>query len=1478
MDVEEGEVNNIDATYNKLLAANDIPDTVKYFAQLCELLDINPKNHKTVLTTLKAKLKSWKYQNLFNKLEKRGKHQDYKNKPCAKTKVLIIGAGPVGLRLAIECAFLGAHVTIIEKRNKFSRNNVLHLWPFLIVDLKGIGVKSFFGKFCSGSLDHISIKRMQCILLKIALFLGVQFHVNVLFEDVIQPSEGKGWRAKISPSSSPISGQEFDAICGCDGKYNCLKFKRKEFRGKLAIAITCNFVNKQTSEEARVEEISGVAFIYNQDFFHELKQKTGIELENIVYYRDETHYFVMTAKKKSLLATGVIKQDCKDVFKLLSSDNVNHKNLLKFAKDAADFSTNYQLPHHQFAVNHYQKEDVAMFDFTSIHQAENSSRIYERKGKRLLMCIAGDVLLEPFWPTGSGCARGFLGAFDAAWMIRGLGLNRESLDILQERESIFQLLPQTKPDNLCRKHDLYCIDPSTRYLNLNARSLRKEQISHLLDATDSKVNLADWAEKLTDHQKQLQERQREKKRKEKEIDPDHLLRWCKEQTKSYQNVTIVDMSRSWQNGLGFCAIIHRYRPELIDYHSLKEEDARVNCEKAFEVAEEHLGIPPKIAARDFVRSRNPDTLTVMAYLSLYYEALHQETPVASSAPKEKTPAKGGDTLKVEAQTIPVSPKSPVEKKGKTSKMAIISRLSRRSKKSKLAKKAKHDRENQQTINEENDVQLQSYTKKQEINGNALEHEKNAINASKKDEVQKKTSPMLRSRDNKLTNGNAGNEPLENMEASKGQQRYKRISQLAESVFGDSIVQEGTKKGSGLRPRKESSVEGLSESELCHFCNRKVYVVERQSAEGLFFHRSCFRCTACKCRLLLGNYAFHCKDEETEGKFYCNVHYNSLLYKGGKEEEEERNLRPTQVVVKKESVKRRRAVTQQIMPSDVRAANYSRQLSNDDLDITTKSQQTSQVLNIQKKLKNNLPQLEVSTKDTKHKPYFTKADVDKIDSSQTPEEKEDQIESPYDRFTPRSLLDRHPSLLRCTPEKVTTKSFMAASKFSVSTPNLTKLIQEDSMFEEEKKKHEAKLNSQKKKKLEYSPTKEKKKLSVPDQLRDSNKPTNEDDQEIYGSDEYRQRYQSYVSREDSFGAVHRRPQEERRAQYPVSMAFTEGMRIPGSTFRPISVDIDIDGAPDLVEPPTSTQTEPEKAKPKKKKLVLRKKKKTLKPETIVEDESELIPSPIRKISQGKDTSPQIPMSSKTTEDGSSKVSPVSPINPFTSPRQQEDRGRGMFSDSSSSSESEEDERNNTLFKRAFGGGKKKKKALTEEERRQQEQKAKRREQRKIRKEMKERESKRLWEAQSIQWKLNEVDVKMYELEERAKSVERSLRDGNTPPADTNKLTFEWFNLVNEKNTLLRFESELVIQSNSIQLEDRQARLEQRIRDLLTSDSPRKKQHEEVERLTKELVDTVEQRNGLVEMLEGDRLRELEEDKTIEDVFTQKAHAFGMDRLI
>lgn len=69
-----------------------------------------------------------------------------------------------------------------------SRNNVLHLWPFVIDDLRALGAKKFFGKFCAGSIDHISIRQLQCILLKVALLLGVEVHTEVSFERLIEPN------------------------------------------------------------------------------------------------------------------------------------------------------------------------------------------------------------------------------------------------------------------------------------------------------------------------------------------------------------------------------------------------------------------------------------------------------------------------------------------------------------------------------------------------------------------------------------------------------------------------------------------------------------------------------------------------------------------------------------------------------------------------------------------------------------------------------------------------------------------------------------------------------------------------------------------------------------------------------------------------------------------------------------------------------------------------------------------------------------------------------------------------------------------------------------------------------------------------------------------------------------------------------------------------------------------------------------------
>lgn len=94
----------------------------------------------------------------------------------------------------------------------------------------------------------------------------------------------------------------------------------------------------------------------------------------------------------------------------------------------------------EFAVNHYGQPDVAVFDFTSMYAAENASRAIERLGHKLLVCLVGDGLLEPFWPTGSGCARGFLSAQDACWALRSWAMGVHPLTVLAERESIYRLL------------------------------------------------------------------------------------------------------------------------------------------------------------------------------------------------------------------------------------------------------------------------------------------------------------------------------------------------------------------------------------------------------------------------------------------------------------------------------------------------------------------------------------------------------------------------------------------------------------------------------------------------------------------------------------------------------------------------------------------------------------------------------------------------------------------------------------------------------------------------------------------------------------------------------------------------------------------------------------------------------------------------------------------------------------------------------
>ncbi|XP_019402313.1 PREDICTED: protein-methionine sulfoxide oxidase MICAL2-like isoform X2 [Crocodylus porosus] len=763
MSAPDGEQGNpAHALFETFLRANECEEVLGSFRALCGHLGLEHTGQLCFYHKLKACLNYWSAKALWSKLDKKAGHKDYdQGRACANTKCLIIGAGPCGLRTAIELAFLGARVVVVEKRDSFSRNNVLHLWPFTIHDLRALGAKKFYGRFCTGSLDHISIRQLQLILLKVALLLGVEIHTSVQFEGLLPPAAqasgkaGGGWRATLQPNSSPVGQYVFDVLISAGGgKFVPEGFKRKETRGKLAIGITTNFVNHHSRAEVEVPEISGVARIYKQQFFQNLYNKTGIDLENIVYYKDDTHYFVMTAKKQSLLKMGVILEDKSDTENLLSSENVNREALLSYAKEAASFSTNYQLPKMEFALNHQNLPDVDMFDFTCMNRSENAALVYECGGARLLVGLVGDCLVEPFWPLGTGVARGFLAAFDAAWMVKRWAAGTPPLEVLAERESIYQHLSQTSADNTNKNISQYSIDPTTRYPNINLNSIKPNQVrdQYLTGMVEH------------DHKKSNDRISTDSSRSYEE-----LLHWCQAHTAGYRGVAVADFTHSWKSGLALCALIHHFRPDLLDFDSLAQNDPFGNNQMALDLAEQELGIPPVLSSTEMASMSEADQLGLIAYLSQVFDAF--EVP---PEPEERV-------------------RKPLTPRGTRGAILFLSKLQ---KSLSLTRKRAQDRSQQD-----------AETKK-----------------PKKEATGSREQPQT---------------PETEVPKSPTVQRQSSAASPAES------------------------------SDACYFCGQRVYILERVSAEGHFFHRGCFQCWRCGATLRLGDFAF----SEEDGHFYCLLHYN-----------------------------------------------------------------------------------------------------------------------------------------------------------------------------------------------------------------------------------------------------------------------------------------------------------------------------------------------------------------------------------------------------------------------------------------------------------------------------------------------------------------------------------------------------------------------------------------------------------------------------
>uniref|UniRef100_A0A669BX20 Spectrin beta chain n=1 Tax=Oreochromis niloticus TaxID=8128 RepID=A0A669BX20_ORENI len=98
---------------------------------------------------------------------------------------------------------------------------------------------------------------------------------------------------------------------------------------------------------------------------------------------------------------------------------------------------------------------------------------------------------------------------------------------------------------------------------------------------------------------------------------DALLLWCQMKTAGYPSINITNFTTSWKDGMAFNALIHKHRPDLVDYNSLKRSNPIHNLQNAFNVAEQKLGVTKLLDPED-VFTENPDEKSIITYVVAFY--------------------------------------------------------------------------------------------------------------------------------------------------------------------------------------------------------------------------------------------------------------------------------------------------------------------------------------------------------------------------------------------------------------------------------------------------------------------------------------------------------------------------------------------------------------------------------------------------------------------------------------------------------------------------------------------------------------------------------------------------------------------------------------------------------------------------------------------------------------------------------------------
>lgn len=96
-----------------------------------------------------------------------------------------------------------------------------------------------------------------------------------------------------------------------------------------------------------------------------------------------------------------------------------------------------------------------------------------------------------------------------------------------------------------------------------------------------------------------------------------LLRWAKKTTTKYPGVNVTDFSSSWRDGLGFSALVHRNRPDLVDWRNIREVASRDRLDHVFNVMQKEYNIAKLLDPCD-VDTNSPDERSMITYISSIY--------------------------------------------------------------------------------------------------------------------------------------------------------------------------------------------------------------------------------------------------------------------------------------------------------------------------------------------------------------------------------------------------------------------------------------------------------------------------------------------------------------------------------------------------------------------------------------------------------------------------------------------------------------------------------------------------------------------------------------------------------------------------------------------------------------------------------------------------------------------------------------------